>query len=1017
MFVSLQKHPHEKEHMAQAKTKKILIIHPEGNINNNPNLTGIVEILCENNYTVHIYSLKRHGIYQQTPCPGSRLFLVESVNTSFTENFLLLNNHTVEKGENLAFHINKKISHYDLIIGIDRGIIEAAVIATAKQIPYGLISYEIFFENEAGQKFKAPEQKACRNLAFAVCQDAVRARCLSEENHIALEKIIKIPVAGRFVKKGEKSYYLYDELCIDKQKKIALHIGSTGQWTMTDELINSAKNWSKDWALVIHSRYGLDLQTKSYYEKYKEQDNLYFSLTPTPHTSQMGKILHSADVGIALYQPVENNIWAGNNIKYVGMSSGKIATYLQHGLPVIVNDIGVMSDYVKNEGLGKVIDNSKHMDITCTQMDLAEWQTNGLNFFKAELDLNVTATELISTISQLTNDPASSAHHTGENNNENHFKKQRIARLEKEIEALAKTITRSEDLNPCRQISVQQPQPLSNRSFLKACANLKDSGCCSIDKKGNELPHICVITPSFNQGRYLEACIDSVLSQNYPNLEYIIMDGGSTDNSVEIIKKYEKHLTYWQSISDGGHYAAINDGFKKTTGQIMTWLNSDDTFHPNAFKIAGLIFKYRDDIQWIMGRPNTYNEQGSQLWINDRLPIWSREMYLIKQFKYIQQEGTFWRRSLWNTAGGCLDTNIALAGDLELWVRFFRHAQLFTVDALLAGFRTHSGQKSQAFRTQYISEAEHILDQEIQQFKKGLHKNLLPGPDPILRTEITTYHAMEFGEKQPPVPRFSDGKTIDADISNQSGCLVSAIVSTCNSEKFIRGCLENLEAQTIADQLEIIVVNSGSNENEEAIVKAFQEKYSNIKYLKTNKRETVYSAWNRAIKVSSGKYITTANTDDRHRKDALERMARVLDMRPDITLVYADVIITETENETFEACTPVGKYQWYEWNRDTLLKKGCFIGPQPMWRKRVHHVYGYFDETFVSSGDYEFWLRISQTNKFFHIKMPLGLYLKRTDSIEHKHDDLKQKEDQKITCFYAGEKDQKDISCAELSVH
>ena len=527
-------------------------------------------------------------------------------------------------------------------------------------------------------------------------------------------------------------------------------------------------------------------------------------------------------------------------------------------------------------------------------------------------------------------------------------------------------------------------------------------------------PHISIVTPSFNHGQFLEACIDSVLSQNYPNLEYVIMDGGSTDNSVEIIKKYENHLTYWQSKSDGGQYAAINEGFKRTTGKIMTWLNSDDKFHPNAFKIAALIFKNHDDIQWIMGRPNVFDEKGNQLWINDYLPVWSRNKYLRKQFKYIQQEGTFWRRSLWDMAGGCLDTNISLAGDLELWTRFFRYAQLFTVDALLAGFRTHPGQKSQVFISQYISEAETILDQEIQQFEKGLHKNLLPGPDPILRSEIIKYHAMEFGKKPSAAPRSSDGKTGDTDVSNKPEYLISAIVSTCNSEKFIRGCLEDLEAQTIADQLEIIVVNSGSNENEEAIVKAFQEKYSNIKYLKTNKRETVYSAWNRAIKVSSGKYITTANTDDRHRKDALARMAKVLDMRPDITLVYADVIITETENETFEACTPVGKYRWHEWNRDTLLEKGCFIGPQPMWRKNVHHVYGYFDETFVSSGDYEFWLRISQTSEFFHIKIPLGLYLKRPDSIEHKHDDLKQKEDQKITCFYAWKKDQKDI-CAALS--
>ncbi|GAI52690.1 unnamed protein product, partial [marine sediment metagenome] len=117
--------------------------------------------------------------------------------------------------------------------------------------------------------------------------------------------------------------------------------------------------------------------------------------------------------------------------------------------------------------------------------------------------------------------------------------------------------------------------------------------------------------------------------------------------------------------------------------------------------------------------------------------------------------------------------------------------------------------------------------------------------------------------------------------------LVSAIVSTYNSERFIRGCIEDLEGQTINDKLEIIVVNSGSEQNEEAIVKELQKKYSNIKYIKNELRETVYAAWNRGLKAASGKYITNANTDDRHRKNAFEVMVNVLEALPEIALVYA----------------------------------------------------------------------------------------------------------------------------------
>ena len=194
--------------------------------------------------------------------------------------------------------------------------------------------------------------------------------------------------------------------------------------------------------------------------------------------------------------------------------------------------------------------------------------------------------------------------------------------------------------------------------------------------------------------------------------------------------------------------------------------------------------------------------------------------------------------------------------------------------------------------------------------------------------------------------------------------LVSAIVSTFNAARFMRGCIEDLEGQTISDKIEIIIVDSASEQNEGDIVREFQERYPNIRYIRTEQRESVYAAWNRGIRMAHGKYITNANTDDRHRTNAFARMSQVLEMRPEIALVYADVFKTETENETFEGRTETGRYRWHDWDRNLLLTQGCFMGPQPMWRRSVHDLYGYFDESLVTSGDYEFWLRISQTFRF-----------------------------------------------------
>ena len=136
--------------------------------------------------------------------------------------------------------------------------------------------------------------------------------------------------------------------------------------------------------------------------------------------------------------------------------------------------------------------------------------------------------------------------------------------------------------------------------------------------------------------------------------------------------------------------------------------------------------------------------------------------------------------------------------------------------------------------------------------------------------------------------------------------LVSAIVSTYNNERFMEGRLRDLVAQTLGDRLEIIVVDSGSQGNEGAIVKRFMEKHSNIRYIRTEERERIYQAWNRGIRAARGKYVTSANTDDRLRPDALEILASELDAHPEMALAYADFFITNTENEEFHAHTRTG---------------------------------------------------------------------------------------------------------------
>ncbi len=203
---------------------------------------------------------------------------------------------------------------------------------------------------------------------------------------------------------------------------------------------------------------------------------------------------------------------------------------------------------------------------------------------------------------------------------------------------------------------------------------------------------------------------------------------------------------------------------------------------------------------------------------------------------------------------------------------------------------------------------------------------------------------------------------------------VSAIVSTYNSSAFIEGCLRNLIAQTMRDHIEIIVIDSGSEECEGEIVASISAEFERVRYIRTAKRETLYAAWNRAIRLASGKYITNANTDDRSRKDAYEILSRTLDVNADVALAYSDLYITDRPNEQYDRIKPHWRNAEVPEYSQLALLRTCLCGPRPMYRKSVHETIGWYNEDYVSAGDYEFWLRLSERFRMKRVAEPLSLF-------------------------------------------
>jgi glycosyltransferase involved in cell wall biosynthesis len=235
-------------------------------------------------------------------------------------------------------------------------------------------------------------------------------------------------------------------------------------------------------------------------------------------------------------------------------------------------------------------------------------------------------------------------------------------------------------------------------------------------------PTISIVTPSLQQGRFLARTLYSILSQKYPAIECVVQDGGSSDDTPDVLEAFAPLLTYWASEPDGGQADAINRGFAQTSGEIMCWLNSDDLLLPGSLAYVARDFQAHPDVDVVYGHRLMIDEDDRKIgtWILPR-----HQQSALRLADYIPQETLFWRRRIWDATGGFVDPSLEYALDWDLLLRFQKAGAKFVrLPRYLAAFRVHDAQKS--------ANADNVGRAECALLRERLHGRRM-SPDEVLR--------------------------------------------------------------------------------------------------------------------------------------------------------------------------------------------------------------------------------------------------------------------------------------------
>jgi len=265
-----------------------------------------------------------------------------------------------------------------------------------------------------------------------------------------------------------------------------------------------------------------------------------------------------------------------------------------------------------------------------------------------------------------------------------------------------------------------------------------------------DAPTVSIVTPSYQQGRYLGRTLYSVVSQEYPALEYAVQDGGSSDETLEVLQRFEPALTCWRSEPDAGQADAINRGFQETTGEIMAWLNSDDLLLPGSLAYVARYFVAHPDVDVVYGHRLMIDENDGEIgaWI---LP--THDDFTLTIADYIPQETLFWRRSIWEAAGSSVDESFGYALDWDLLLRFREAgARMVRLPRFIGAFRIHDEQKTSASDAIGVAECSRL--------RERMHGRVVPIDEVLRRLKPYFRRHLLVHKRQRLIDRFPGRREI-----------------------------------------------------------------------------------------------------------------------------------------------------------------------------------------------------------------------------------------------------------------